>query len=174
MSSVRVRICSVVVMDISLLVVSRMRKDSEQLLPVKPIHMDLTLIVTHGVWKCAQRNNIVLQIYISYTVYSISYELRNLIINKKIIFMATFKVRTKKTLKNFDVGSFPQEKCVLISMCLNHARVKMKARNICKIHQQYKDQESQLPAQIFAAKQREVSTHLVKSLFYQNQNNDLT
>ena len=150
-----------------------MRKDSEQLLPVKPIHMDLTLIVTHGFWKCAQRNSIVLQIYISYTVYSISYELRNLIIKKKIIFMATFKVRTKKPLKNFDVGSFAQEKCVLISSG-NHARVEMKARNICKIHQQYKDQESQLPAQIFAAKQREVSTHLVKSLFYQNQNNDLT
>ena len=38
----------------------------------------------------------------------------------------------------------------------------------------YKDQESQLLAQIFAAKQRELSTHQVRSLFCQNQNNDRT
>ena len=42
----------------------------------------------------------------------------------------------------------------------------------------YKEQESQLTAQIFAAKQRELSTHQVRyscrSLFCQNQNNDLT
>ena len=36
--------------------------------------------------------------------------------------------------------------------------VKLTPDNIGKITE-YKDQESQLPAQIFAAKQREVSTH---------------